>query len=159
MSQEADHNPGVVIRPPFLYLGALLMGLSLDRLTSFPAWAGDRLWFRILAGVLIGGAGVALASWAIRHFRTAGTNVPTNRPVHALVTSGPYRYTRNPIYVGLTLLYCGIAVAFGSVMAFVFLAIVLVTMEFGVVRREERYLEKLFGDDYLAYRQSVRRWF
>ncbi len=159
MSQEADHNPGVVIRPPFLYLGALLMGLSLDRLAGFPAWAGDRLWSRVLAGVLIGSAGVALAGWAIRHFRAAGTNVPTNRPVHALVTSGPYRYTRNPIYVGLTLLYCGIAVAFGSVMAFVFLAVVLATMEIGVVRREERYLEKLFGNEYLAYRRNVRRWF
>jgi protein-S-isoprenylcysteine O-methyltransferase Ste14 len=147
---------GVVARPPLLYLGFLLAGIALDRVVPLPApGAGGP---RYGAGALLVLAGVALMAAGIRRFRAAGTNVQTTQPTTALATDGPYRWSRNPLYVSLTLFYAGIAMAAGSVWALVGLVPLLAIMRWGVIAREEAYLERKFGAAYRAYKARVRRW-
>jgi protein-S-isoprenylcysteine O-methyltransferase Ste14 len=148
---------GVVARPPLLFLGALLLGIIADRLLpppfSVPGW-GFR-W--IVAGFLIL-VGVALAVVAIGNFSRAATPVPTNMPTRALVTTGIHGWTRNPIYVGFFLVYVGIAIAARSPWALILVLPLAITIRYGVVAREEAYLERRFGDVYREYKTRVRRW-
>ncbi len=148
---------GVIARPPVLFLGALLLGITADRLLpspfALPGW-GIR-W--IVAGVLIL-VGVALTVAAIRNFSRAATPVPTNMPTRALVTTGVHGWTRNPIYVGFFLIYIGIAIAARSPWALILVLPLAVTIRYGVVAREEAYLERRFGDVYRDYKARVRRW-
>ena len=104
-----------------------------------------------------GGAG-ALFVGAFGRFRRAGTAVEPWRPSTALVTGGVYRFTRNPIYLGMALLYFGLALAVDSAVTLALLLPLLALVQVGVVSREERYLEAKFGDDYRRYRAAVRRW-
>jgi len=128
-------NPGAAVRPPRLYLGALVVGIVLDYFLPLASSLAPSV--RAL-GVVPAGAGLALALWSFRRFSAAGTNVPTVQPTMAVVTDGPYRFTRNPIYVGMTLLYLGLALMASSPWALVLLVPVLLVMELGVIRREER---------------------
>ena len=148
---------GVVARPPLLFLGALLLGIAADRLLpslfNIPGW-GIR-W--IVAGFLIL-VGVALAVAAIRNFSQAATPVPTNMPTRALVTTGIHGWSRNPIYVGFFLIYVGIAVAARSPWALILALPLALTIRYGVVAREEAYLERRFGDAYREYKTRVHRW-
>ena len=89
----------------------------------------------------------------------AGTNVNPSRPATTIVSSGPFRFTRNPLYVGVTLIFGGLTLAFNTWWGFIVLVPVLITMHFGVVLREERYLERKFGEPYRQYRSRVRRYF
>lgn len=151
----AQDIAGVAVRPPMLYLGTLFLGGLLDFVipAPLPVFA-ERL---PAAGVALV-AGLALLVTCFLRFKAAGTNVPTSMPTTALVISGPYRFSRNPIYLALTLIYLGLALAYGSWWPFVLLAPVLIVMRFGVIGREERYLEARFGDAYRSYCASVRRW-
>jgi len=99
-----------------------------------------------------------LSVWGVRVMHRAGTSEKTSLPTTALVTTGPFRFSRNPLYVSLTLGYIGIAVAAQSLWALALLIVVLVVMQKGVISREERYLERKFGADYLRYKERVRRW-
>jgi protein-S-isoprenylcysteine O-methyltransferase Ste14 len=149
---------GVVARPPVLFLAALLLGLALDYLLPVPvAILQGGLVHRTAAGVLIL-AGLALASAGIRNFAHAATPVPTNQPVRALVTTGIHGWTRNPIYVGMFLIYGGIAIAARSPWALLLTLPLAITIRYGVVAREEAYLERRFGDAYRDYKGRVRRW-
>jgi len=147
--------PDVITHPPFLYLGGLFLGLALDW-----AWPQPFLPAPIQYGV--GGALIAVsfvpAGWAFARFIGAGTNIPTNRPTTALVTSGPYRFSRNPIYVGMTLVYLGLALVIDSAWILAGIVPILLAMRYGVIAREERYLEAKFGELYRAYKSRVRRW-
>jgi len=114
-------------------------------------------------GVLIG-AGVVLAAVglfiaAVRTFRAAGTSVPGNRPTTAIVRTGPYRFSRNPIYVAFSALQVGIALCALSLWLLITLVPAVALMSFWVIPREERYLEAQFFSEYLSYKSSVRRWF
>jgi protein-S-isoprenylcysteine O-methyltransferase Ste14 len=148
---------GVIARPPLLFLGALLLGIAGDRLLpspfALPGWG--ILW--IVASVLIL-VGVALAIAAIRNFSRAETPVQTNMPTSALVTTGIHGWTRNPIYVGFFLIYIGIAIAARSPWALILVLPLAVTIRYGVVAREEAYLERRFGGVYRDYKTRVRRW-
>ena len=152
---SAPDTAGVAVRPPVLYLGTLLLGGLIDLVfpAQIPAFA-ERLPTAGLA--LVAGLGLLVACFL--RFKAAGTNVPTWMPTTALVISGPYHFSRNPIYLALTIIYLGLALAYGSWWPIVLLAPVLIVMRFGVIGREERYLEAKFGDAYRAYRASVRRW-
>jgi protein-S-isoprenylcysteine O-methyltransferase Ste14 len=99
-----------------------------------------------------------LAGWAFARFIRAGTNIPTNRPTTALVTAGPYRFSRNPIYIALTLLYLGIALAVDSAWIAGLIVPVLIAIRYGVIAREESFLEQKFGAAYRDYKARVRRW-
>ncbi len=149
-----DH-PGVITHPPFLYAGALAAGALLDLLIPLPILAPGA---GATPGLALIAAGLALAAWCVWLFRRAGTNVPTHRPSTAIVTDGPYRFSRNPIYLALTVLSVGVALWANSYWMLGLLMPTLVIMNIAVIEREERYLSEKFGDDYLAYKARVRRW-
>jgi protein-S-isoprenylcysteine O-methyltransferase Ste14 len=155
MDEPQADNPGVIAPPPLIYLAALALGFVLDYL--FPVSLLARTTQLVAGGVLMV-AGLALAIAAVRLFSRAGTGVPTHRPVTALVTGGIYRFSRNPIYVGMTVLSAGIAVAADNPWLLALLVPTLAVMNYGVIAREERFLEAKFGDDYRRYKASVRRW-
>lgn len=152
-----DH-PGVIAPPPLIYFGFLLLGWVLDRFVlhlAFP-WSLD-LPVKIAAVVLIVG-GLLIEMWAGGLFKKAGTNVVPWSPSTALVIDGPYRFSRNPMYVGFTLTYLGLALGLQSPAAMVLLIPCLALMTWGVILREERYLTTKFGRPYLDYKDRVRRW-
>jgi len=149
---------GVIARPPLLFLAALLIGFVLDRLLRlpFPApWIDLVQW--IIGGSLIL-IGLALAAAGIRNFSRAGTPVRSIKPTRALVTTGIHGWTRNPIYLGMFLLYGGIGVAAQSPWILILTLPLAITIRYGVVAREEAYLERRFGDAYRDYKARVRRW-
>jgi protein-S-isoprenylcysteine O-methyltransferase Ste14 len=101
---------------------------------------------------------LALFAWAIATITRAGSNVPTNTPTISIVDTGPYRFTRNPIYLGMMLALIGLAIAFDSAWLLVTLVPFALVIRYGVVAREEAYLERRFGEVYRRYRARVRRW-
>ena len=157
-ARRAD-NPDVVIRPPRLYLAALILGLLIEFI--LPSSLLDLNWLephQRIIGAAIAACGFVLLSLCMMEFRRAGTNVPTNLPVTAIVDRGPYRFSRNPIYVALTVVYAGIAVTTKSAWVLGLIVPVILIMRYGVIAREEAYLERKFGNAYLTYKERVRRW-
>jgi len=149
---------GVIARPPFLLLAALLLGFVWDRLLPLPfPVPGTALAHWIVGGALIV-IGLVLALAGIRNFSQAGTPVPTTMPTRALVTTGIHGRTRNPIYLGLFLIYAGIGFAAQSSWVLAITLPLAITIRYGVVAREEAYLEQRFGDAYRDYKARVRRW-
>lgn len=157
--QENDTGTaGVIARPPFLFLGAFAFGLVLDRLLPlrFPLLEfGQARW--IVAWILIV-AGFAVAASGIRNFSSAATPVQGYRPTRVLVTTGIHGWSRNPIYVGMFMLYLGIGMAAASPWVLILTLPLAITIRYGVVAREEAYLERRFGVTYRDYRARVRRW-
>jgi protein-S-isoprenylcysteine O-methyltransferase Ste14 len=154
MADEQD-NPGGWVPPPLTYLLTLLLGLVLDRRSHLPF-----LHHRV-AGVLgwpLVGGGMALATWFIRTMRGADTTLALNKPVYSLVQDGPFRYSRNPGYLSLAMIYAGIAILRNALWPILLLPLVLVVTQRELIEREERYLERTFGEEYLAYKRRVRRW-
>jgi protein-S-isoprenylcysteine O-methyltransferase Ste14 len=145
---------GVILRPPFIFLASLLLGLALDRLI-FPIPMPQVGWTIASSLILIG---IALAGAGIRNFSRAATPVPTNEPTRALVTTGIHRWTRNPIYLGMFLIYAGIGIGVRSPSILLLTLPLSLTIRYGVVGREEAYLERRFGDAYRDYKARVRRW-
>lgn len=154
----AEDHAGVIAHPPVLYLSFLLVGLAADWAFGLPSLTSLSGISGILPAAVLGAAGFALLCAAAWRFVKAGTNIPTHRPSTALVTQGLYRFSRNPIYLGLTLIYLALVLGLGSLAALALLPALLAVMEIGVIRREERYLEGKFGEAYRAYKQRVRRW-
>ena len=154
MADEQD-TPSIRVPPPPIYLLALLLGLLLDRRAHVPFL--PRGVARLLGWPLVGG-GVALVAWFIRTMRGADTTLDVNPPVSRLVQNGPFRYSRNPGYLSLTMLYAGIAFLRNALWAILFLPLVVYVIQREVIEREERYLERSFGEEYLAYKARVRRW-
>ncbi len=146
---------GVIALPPLIYLAGVLNGGFLQiiyPITFLPSWELQ------LLSILFFGIGFYLAASARKRMVKAGTNVNPMEPTLALVQDGPYRFTRNPMYVGLTLGQLSLATAFNSLWMLLMMLPVLVVMHYGVILREERYLESLFGAQYLEYKSRVRRW-
>jgi protein-S-isoprenylcysteine O-methyltransferase Ste14 len=149
---------GVIARPPLLFLAGLLLGFACDRLLPLPVPRARSDWVDwTVAGSLIL-IGIGLAAAGIRNFSRAATPVPTNEPTRALVTTGVHGWSRNPIYVGLFLVYGGIGLAARSPWALILMLPLAVTIRYGVVAREEAYLERRFGGAYRDYKARVRRW-
>ena len=148
-------NPGVIAPPPLIYAGALAAGLLANRLYPIgflPRGISRALgWPSVVAGLAIGLLG-------FRQMKRAQTNVDPRKPTTAIVSEGPYRYTRNPLYVGMTLIYGGFTARANALPAALLLPVVFTVMRRGVIEREERYLERKFGDEYLRYKRRVRRW-
>ncbi len=149
---------GVFARPILLFPAAILLGIALDHLLPMPLALPNLQQFAwILPGLLILG-GLLLFAMGVRGFSRARTPLPTNQPARALVTTGVYRWTRNPVYLGFFLIYVGIGVAARSSWSLALLVPLAVTIRFGVVAREEAYLEGRFGAGYSDYKEHVRRW-
>ena len=146
----------VIVRPPLAWGLAVIAGLALNWLVPWPFLATDLPagWLGAMVFVLA----LALAAWAIVTITRAGSNVPTNLPTTTIVRSGPYRFTRNPIYLGMFLSVIGVAIAFDNFWLLMMLVPFALVIRYGVVAREEAYLERKFGDVYRGYRSHVRRW-
>jgi len=155
MSSDDQDNAGIVAPPPLIYLGALVFGLLLNR--RFPATFLPSRITRTLGGSLLSG-GVLLLGWFERALRHAGTPASPYKPVSHVVTDGPFQYTRNPGYLSMTVIYTGIASLANALWAILLLPVALLVIQRGVIEREERYLERKFGEEYLRYKAQVRRW-
>ncbi len=156
---EARNTAGVIAPPPLLALGAVAIGVALDWL--LPAYVLTALLThtgRIVIGVFLIAAGLAFGLAGRGIFVRLGTDVNPYRPSRVLVTTGIFAYVRNPMYVGLALLVAGIAVALASDWTLVMLVVAALLVHFGVVRREERYLEAKFGEAYRRYMADVPRY-
>ena len=153
MSQK--DTPGVIAPPPLIYLAAIVIGLVLHALAPTP-------FLSLGLGYIVGAILIAIHAWillwGVRVLRRAGTSEKVSVPTTALVTAGPFRFSRNPLYVSLTLGYLGITIATQALWALPLLLIVLAVIRWGVIDREERYLERKFGEDYVRYKGRVRRW-
>lgn len=156
----ADRGPGVFVRPPLLYAGTLVLALFIDGLVmpevyrSFGFSGGMR--FALGIGLLL--VGIAFMAPAMRRFGAEGTPVRTSEATTTLVTTGIYRLSRNPIYMGLTANYLGICILTDTPVALALLIPVLFIMRFGVIAREERYLEGKYGETYRDFKRRTGRW-
>jgi protein-S-isoprenylcysteine O-methyltransferase Ste14 len=155
MTEPNADNPGVITFPPLLSGGTLVVGLILHWLFPrhpFPPGPAR------LAGVLLTAVGLLLTAWGASTMRRAGTNINPAEPSLALVTDGPFRWSRNPLYLANVILYIGITLLVNALWPFLLLIPMIVLFEWGVIRREERYLLAKFGEPYRAYCARVRRW-
>jgi protein-S-isoprenylcysteine O-methyltransferase Ste14 len=156
-SQSAPERDisGVIAPPPLIFLAGLGLGFALEALlpgSSVPDALG---W--ILGGALLL-AGIVLLFLFEREFQRKKTAANPWRPTTAIASDGPYRFTRNPAYVGMALVYVGIALCSQALWVLLPLPVVLAIIDRGVIAREERYLERKFGQEYLDYKGRVRRW-
>ena len=155
MSSDEQDKAGIVAPPPLIYQAALVSGLLLNR--RFPIAFLPRKIARSLGWPLLGG-GVLLLGWFEWTLRHAGTPASPYKPVSHLVTGGPFHYTRNPGYLSMTMFYTGIASFANALWAILLLPVALLVIQRGVIEREEHYLERKFGEEYLRYKAQVRRW-
>ncbi len=154
MADNKDHAQ-VPLPPPILFLGYLVSAIVLQWIVPFPfPWA---IPLRILGGALLI-AGLLLAASAIREMRRMHTTPDPDQPVTALVTSGPYRFTRNPIYLGFLLIYLGFTLLAGTLWGLILSPFLIGTITRWVIHAEEFYLEDKFEEEYAAYRARVRQW-
>ena len=154
MAANGD-NPGVIILPPVLLVLAIAAALALHWLV--PLRIPDRT-VALAAGIALGVAGVALAIWGKKVMEAAGTNVLPTQPTTAIVSAGPFRFSRNPLYIGIGLVLLGVTIGCGTWWGFIALVPAALVLHYGVVLREERYLERKFGAGYLDYKSKVRRY-
>ena len=161
---SSSHEPGDaaapsgITRPPLLYLACLLLGLALERVLPLRlALPGTALMQWTAGGGLIL-IGLAILAAGVRNFSRAATPVPSNQPVRALVTAGIHGWSRNPIYIGMFLVYAGIGIAARSPWILILALPLAIALHYGIVAREEAYLERRFGDAYRDYKARVRRW-
>ena len=155
MIDKGQEAAGLGVPPPLLYGGTLAVGLLLHRF--FPQSVLPRGVARVVGGTLFG-LSFLFGPPAFLAMQRARTALSPDEPTTAIVDQGPFRYSRNPIYVSFTLIYAGISTFANALWALLLLPGVLVLIRRQVVDREEPYLERVFGAEYLRYKQRVRRW-
>lgn len=157
MERAPLKSPGVRFPPPLLFVGGLAVGWLLDRRVRALPLVGDGDVIATVGTALLA-VGLSLMAWGMITFRLARTAIVPMRGASRLVERGPYRFTRNPMYTGMTLAYLGVAAILNSAWPLLALPIVLALLVRLVIRREEAYLLDAFGAEYSAYRARVRRW-
>jgi protein-S-isoprenylcysteine O-methyltransferase Ste14 len=158
MSQAANDHPRVIVFPPVILLVTVALAILLQWLVPLPLPSGIEPAWRIALGAALVVAGMIACAIAQVTLVHRGTNIVPTKPTTALAIDGIYRLSRNPIYVGGLLGMIGIALAFNIVWLLPLLVPSLLALHFGVIRREEQYLEAKFGDDYRRYRARVPRY-
>lgn len=153
---ESDsHGPGVRIHPPVIYAGSILSGMAIDN--YWPQTMPFDIHGHFYGSIIFAFA-LLIAGFSIFEFYRSSTDVRPDKPDSALINSGPYRFTRNPLYIVLSLVQISVAVWFNNVWVLILVMLSLIIITQYAIKREECYLEKLFGQDYLDYKQRVRRW-
>jgi len=156
MEATEDRGPGVLIFPPVLFALTLVTGAVLQWVVPLPFW--EATWSRRILGGLLFVVALSFARWGESTMKRAGTNVRPDRPSTAIVEDGPFRYTRNPLYLSVITMFVGLAQMANSAWFLILLVPMVLVLHFGVIRREERYLEAKFGEPYRTYRGRVRRY-
>ncbi len=155
MNADKGSAPGVIALPPVVYAPFLAMGIVLDFLFPVPVLP-NRVQYA--AGFAVMALSGLIIPFVLLEFRKARTDFNPRKPTTTIITTGPYRFSRNPSYLVLTLLCVGIGIAADNIWILGLLIPAIVVMHYGVIVREERYLENKFGEEYLRYKRSVRRW-
>ncbi len=155
MTEQEQQTPDIRLKPPLVYAVSLFIGLGIEQLLPLVSIPGT--WRAGPAVVLIPWAGLLVVPTVMR-FRKADTTLRVRKAATILITGGPYRYSRNPLYLALTLLYLGVGVLFSSAWVCVLVVPTLLIINVAVVRKEEQHLELQFGEEYLRYKTAVRRW-
>ena len=153
---EKKDIAGVIAPPPLIFLPAILVGLGLEWLVRADTNLGRIGLYVGLALIVVS---VIIAVLARRQFLKGGTSLRVEVPSTAILSTGPYRFSRNPLYLTLAMLQVGIGLALGFAWIVVMVVPAVLLTRFGVIAREERYLERKFGEEYLSYKNRVRRWF
>ncbi len=157
MSTTDDKDiAGVIAPPPLIYLAAVIVGLGLEGIARADTTLGG---LGLRAGLVLIVVAIIIALLALRQFRKGGTSLRVEEPSSAILKTGPFRYSRNPLYLSLTILQIGIGLATGFAWVVITVVPAILAIRFGVIAREERYLERKFGAEYLNYNSHVRRWF
>jgi len=157
--KQNNESPGVIFPPPLILLAFLVVGTVLQFIFPLSFFAPFNVGsLQFLGGLAIILAGIALAFWGVRTFSKAGTNVATHQAALLVVTHGPYKFTRNPMYMGMQILLVGVGIMFSSEWFLLLWPIFFLILRFGVVAREERYMRGKFGEQYVALLNSTRRW-
>lgn len=159
MSGAPEESPGIRIPPPLVYLGAFALGVLADRLRPWPLAASfvalDRLcWL----GAALLAVGLGLELWSLGHFLHARTSALPFRPASVFVARGPYRFTRNPMYLGMTISLLAVGLLLGRTWIALSAFAGALAIDRYAIPREERYLERRFGASYLEFKGRVRRW-
>jgi len=152
---STSDSPQVIAPPPLIYLGGLAVGIILHWINPLP-FLQENLTLPLGVSLII--ISIILVITAFRAFKKAKTNIDPRKPTTSIVSTGLYRFTRNPIYLSMTLLILGIAIWVNTLWILVMLVPVLLVMQFGVIVREEAYLTKKFGKEYFRYKSRVRQW-
>ena len=155
MFKKSSESAGAVVPPPLIALAIIALGVGLG--VTWPAKIVPTPWQYIVGGVIIIAA-LLLATNAFRNFGQAKTPVPTYRTPTTLVTSGVYAITRNPIYLSMMLLIMGLGVTLDNVWLLLLAAVFQQIIRWGVIAREEKYLEAKFGEEYRTFKEQTRRW-
>ena len=142
-------------RPPRIYLTAIVTGVLIQQFAPLSFVPGA---FAVPVGASLVAVAIALLAWSVAKFRAAGTPVPAREPTMAIVRTGPYRFSRNPIYLAYSLFQLGLAIWIDSGWLLATLAAAAWLIHHLVIPKEELYLERRFGAEYLAYKSAVRRW-
>ena len=148
---------GVIVEPPILFLAFLILGIALRFIIKFPIFSQSSVGYA--AGGLLIILGVFLAGWAIKTFKKLGETPHHGNPIHKIIASGPFQFTRNPMYLSMISIYIGLGLIINTYWPLLFLPLMLIILHYGVILREEEYLEKKFKDQYVSYKSRVRRWF
>lgn len=155
MQPEPQSEGGIGLPPPLVYLVAMVLGVALDLAVPLPLLP---MVAALALGAVLVTLAVALGGWAFRTMAAAGESPNPGQPTEAIVVGGPFRRSRNPLYLAMTLLAAGVALLVNSGWGLALLVPALIAIHYGAIRHEERYLERTFGDEYRAYRARVRRW-
>ncbi|MGB9043044.1 MAG: isoprenylcysteine carboxylmethyltransferase family protein [Pseudolabrys sp.] len=158
MAEETRDTPGVIVFPPLILLAVLVLGLLLDYLVPLNVIDALPRVLRLVVGLLLFLFGASFPVRVRRAFEAAGTNIRPDQPTNAIVTTGLFAHARNPVYLGGLIAILGLALMLGSDWMVILIAPAVLVLHYGVVLREERYLEAKFGATYLAYKQSVPRY-
>lgn len=153
--EKRDDHANVNFPPPLIHFIGVVAGLGIGEIYPLHTPQSALLWW---LGVGLIAATLVLAGMGFREFALVGNPVPPNRQIAGLMTEGPFRFTRNPLYLALSLLHAGIALVVSSVWLLVSLIPVLIFVRYYVIAREEAYLMRRFGQVYLDYQRRVRRW-
>lgn len=156
MKQNEQDNSGVKVPPPLIYALVLVVGLTLHFV--FPVRFLPLGWIQLAVGLPIAGIAGGLAIWAFWTMRRAETTFSVYESTTTIVTQGAYRFSRNPAYLSLTIVYIGIALAVNALWILVLAPVTVVSINLSVIKHEEQYLKLKFGDEYLRYMTRVRRW-
>lgn len=150
-----NDNPNVIAPPPLIFLSGLSLGGIVSWFQPFPFLPKT---ISIVLGILLIVAGIGAIAMIWRQMHAAKTNIEPWKPTNKILDTGFYGYSRNPIYLAMILIYLGVSCLFNSIWFLPFLPVALLVIRFGVILREEKYLESKFGEDYLSYKSKVRRW-
>ncbi len=158
MTDNSSDLPGVIVFPPLIPLVILVAGIVLNTFNPLGLLTQIPFSVRVVAGVVAFAIGLGMVIGAQKIFRSIGTNVRPSQPTLALATTGMFTWTRNPMYLGGSIVLLGIAVGFALDWVLLLLLLSLPLVHYGIVLREESYLERQFGDEYLRYKKRVPRY-